>query len=424
MGGDKAIYIVTVGGGKCLENTASASGVLDCLPKPHSASQHWVLEPADTPNVVAFRSCADGRYLRNTEPAKISGARIGVGAERQWWTLERGATPGSCLIRSNACTAGQSYLNDFQGKYQDKNYVHMWQMEKSLEFWLNWYLVDADSASFNPVDGAAGQDSSELEKREKTLAEREERVKAAEGKSKAVAKREAAAKRREDEVARKERDLRSREAELAGKKQAPPAAQETTKAAGKDEAEKREAALRKREKDVVAKEKEASQVEQKTKALGEEEAALTKREQDLAAREKATPKQANTSATRKPSPAKAEPAPPPKPQSPERAAGAASYKRDLDLLRAAHERLQTSSESTVRRLRGDAANLRQQLDKSRHAAESRMAVLGSHSKAIVWTCGHKAYPLPRKLERKVVGIVYEGLEYHDKGWGGEEVIRR
>ncbi|KAK3070981.1 hypothetical protein LTR53_009490 [Teratosphaeriaceae sp. CCFEE 6253] len=454
MGGDKAFYIIAVGGGKCLENTTSASGVLDCLPKPASKAQRWVLEPSpDEPNVVAFRSCEDGQYLRNTEPAKVSWARIGVGAERQWWTLERGATPGSCLIRSNACTAGQSYLNDFEGKYQDRNYVHMWQMEKTLEFWLNWYIVDADNAPFNPVDGAAEQSSKALEEREKSLAERAERVKDAEEKSQAVAKREAAAKKREDEVARQEKALQSREAELAAQKP-PPAAPETAKPTGKDDAEQKEAALRKREKEVAArekvaaqaeqkakslkaqevavskrekavagKEKDAAQVEQKAQALRAKEAAVTQREQALAAREKAAapPKQANTSATRKPSPAKPEPAPAPPtaPQQPERAAGAGAgaAKRELELLQASHAQLQSSSEKEVRRLRSDAANLRQQLEKSRHAAESRMVVPGSRSKAIVWNCGHKAYPLPRKLERKVVGIIYEGLELHAKAWG-------
>lgn len=112
-------------GGKCLDNTQSAHGVLDCIPKD-SDSQKWTIEtdPKD-PNVVAFKSSVDGQYLRNNEPAKIYAGRIGVG-EKQWWTLEKGKNPGSCLIRSNACTAGASYLNDFEGRYQDRNYVHMW----------------------------------------------------------------------------------------------------------------------------------------------------------------------------------------------------------------------------------------------------------------------------------------------------------
>ncbi len=126
MSEQKAFYIVTVAGGKCLENTAR--GVLDCLPKDSNKSQHWVVEAGEEANTVAFKNVADGQYLRNNEPNKINWGKIGVG-EKQWWTLEQGKTPGSCAIRSNACTSGKSYLNDFQGKYQDNNYVHMWQME-------------------------------------------------------------------------------------------------------------------------------------------------------------------------------------------------------------------------------------------------------------------------------------------------------
>lgn len=128
-GSTQAFYIVTVAGGKCLENTQSANGVLDCLPKDDK-SQHWIIEPGDDENTIAIKSVADGRYLRNNEPQKINWATIGMG-EKQWWTLERGQTPGSCLIRSPLCTAAASYLNDFQGKYQDRNYVHMWQMNVS-----------------------------------------------------------------------------------------------------------------------------------------------------------------------------------------------------------------------------------------------------------------------------------------------------
>jgi hypothetical protein len=130
MADAKSFYIVTVAGGKCLENTQGAKGVLDCLPKDAS-SQHWTIETGDDENTVAFKSCADGQYLRNNEPTKVNWGKIGVG-EKQWWTLEKGSTPGSCLIRSNACTSGASYLNDFQGRYQDSNYVHMWQMEASM----------------------------------------------------------------------------------------------------------------------------------------------------------------------------------------------------------------------------------------------------------------------------------------------------
>lgn len=198
MSGNSAFYIVTVAGGKCLDNTQSSNGVLDCIPKD-SAGQKWVIETSDSdPNIVAFKSCADGKYLRNNEPNKINWGRIGMGDEKQWWTLEQGRTPGSCLIRSNVCTIGASYLNDFQGKYQDNNYVHMWQMVESLEFWLEWYFRDASGSSFGPQpERAVGAGSDDLEAREAALAQ-------------------------------KAKDLERREAALKNKQSAPPQAIPTT----------------------------------------------------------------------------------------------------------------------------------------------------------------------------------------------------
>jgi len=123
-----AYYIVTVGGGKCLENTQGAHGVLDCLPKDDD-KQKWILETSgEDPNVVFIKNCADGKYLVNTQPHALNGARIAMKDEKQEWTIEKGRFPRSCAIRSNACTVGASYLNDFEGVYRDNNYVHMWYM--------------------------------------------------------------------------------------------------------------------------------------------------------------------------------------------------------------------------------------------------------------------------------------------------------
>ncbi|KAK5166733.1 uncharacterized protein LTR77_008277 [Saxophila tyrrhenica] len=221
MSDQKAFYIVTVSGGKCLENTQTAQGVLDCLPKDNDKRQHWVLETGEEPNTVAFKSCADGQYLRNNEPNKINWGRIGVG-EKQWWTLEGSPTPKSCLIRSNACTSGASYLNDFEGVYRDNNYVHMWQMVKAREYWLAWWIVDAESsASFNPVlesgqAAAAAADSGKLEAREKTVAEKEEELKKLENqRKKDIEQREAALKKNEQELTNQQATLKRREQELA-----------------------------------------------------------------------------------------------------------------------------------------------------------------------------------------------------------------
>ena len=132
MSESPAFYIVTVAGGKCLENTKD--GVLNCVPK-ESDPQKWILEASDEdPNSFAIKSCSDGRYLINKNPTSINWAKIGMQEEKQLWTLEKGRFPRSCFIRSSACTAGASYLNDFNGEYKDNHYVHMWQMDVRQEF--------------------------------------------------------------------------------------------------------------------------------------------------------------------------------------------------------------------------------------------------------------------------------------------------
>ncbi|KAK3057482.1 hypothetical protein LTR09_001666 [Extremus antarcticus] len=333
MSEQKAFYIVTVAGGKCLENTAR--GVLDCLPKDSNKSQHWVVEAGEEANTVAFKNVADGQYLRNNEPNKINWGKIGVG-EKQWWTLEQGKTPGSCAIRSNACTSGKSYLNDFQGKYQDNNYVHMWQMEKSLEFWLTWYLKDAaDSASFNPTQAKANaeSDDSELKAREKAVAEKEEELKkmTADQKSKSDTSDE---------------DLKAREKALAEKDEELKKLIEDQKSKSDLSAED----LKAREKALTEKEEELKKLEeQKKKDLEQREAALKKKEQELADQQAAQKKSASEPAAKPQQPKQ----PAPKAAPPPKAAPAAP--RD---------------------------------------------------------CGHKVYTPPRKLNRKVVGYLYDGAKAH------------
>lgn len=227
-----SFYIVTVAGGKCLENTQGAQGVLDCLPKDKSG-QHWTIETGEDENTVAFQSCVDGQYLRNNEPNKINWGRIGMG-EKQWWTLEKGHTPGSWLIRSPECKAGASYLNDFQGKYQDRNYVHMWQMnvgrtvliwygigadvfmQEPLIFWLEWYFVDANRPPFNPAK-EGGEKSSQVHgvqqpsngiAQTKDLEQREAALKKREQQLKDLEQREAALRKKEQDLKKKEQELK------------------------------------------------------------------------------------------------------------------------------------------------------------------------------------------------------------------------
>ncbi|KAK3647432.1 hypothetical protein LTR22_013725 [Elasticomyces elasticus] len=477
MSEGKSCYIVTVGGGKCVDNKGP-NKVLDCLPNT-TKSQQWIVEPSDQPNVVAFKSCEDGLYLRNNNPRAVSGAPIGMG-EKQLWTLEQGRNPGSCLIRSNACEIGKSYLNDFQGLYRDNNKVHMWQMEKSLQFWLDWYLLDANNAPFNPIEASSG--TADLEEREKKLAEREEQVKDAEQKSDALAEREASVKKTEDEVAKQKDDLQKRE-EATQKSEEETAKQqedlekraESTKKSEDDNAKKqeelqeREAAIKKRESEAAKREEESqaktsepkseavqkkvdtSDVDQKSKDLDKKEAEVKKREEQVAKQEADLRRRASQSASseqtktngndqqkaaelekREDSVSKRERDAAKKEEDlrkraselekakksqsqhqaarGEASAGTAASKHAMELLKAENERLVLKGENDTLKLQMKVKDLEHELEKTKHAAADKSIM--RPSKAINYGCGHKAYPPPRKIEKRIVGIMYEGLEYH------------
>ncbi|KAK4957897.1 hypothetical protein LTR10_004320 [Elasticomyces elasticus] len=477
MSEGKSCYIVTVGGGKCLDNKGTNS-VLDCLPNA-TQSQQWIIEPTDQPNVVAIKSCKDGLYLRNMNPRAVSNVPIGMG-EKQLWTLEQGRNPGSCLIRSNACEIGNSYLNDYRGLYQDNNKVHMWQMEKPNQFWLDWYLVDVNDAPFNPIEASSGK--ADLEAREKKLAEREEKVKDAEQKSDALAQREASVKKTEDEVAKQKDDLQTRE-QATKKSEEETAKQqedlekraesakkgEDDNAKKQEELQKREDAIKKREaeaakreeesqaktsepkSEVVQKKEDTSDVDQKSKDLEKKEAEVKKREEQVAKQEEELKRRASQSVgkektkstgdeqqkaaelekretsvnKRERDAAKKEEdlrkqaselekakksQSQPQAARGEASAGTAASKHAMELLKAENERLVLKGENDTLKLQMKVKDLEHELEKSRHAAADKSIM--RPSKAINYGCGHKAYPPPRKIERRIVGIMYEGLEYH------------
>ncbi|KAK4555140.1 hypothetical protein LTR86_007906 [Recurvomyces mirabilis] len=330
----KKFFIVTVGGGKCLTNTPN--GVLDCLPSP-SDTQYWTIEASeDDANVVAFKSCSSGQYLRNEIPQVLSGAKIGLG-EKQWWTLERGNIPGSCAIRSNVCSVGKSYLNDYEGVYRDNNLVHMWQWVPHLEFWLTWYLIDSDNAAnFNPIGEVAGKSATDA----------------------------AASEKKASEVEQKAKDLEAKEAALK---------------------------------------KKTDELEKKAKAAEAQVADVKRREEAVAQREAASSK-----SSKEPQAAKKENSPAPK-SSPQKDNN--EDKHTIAMLRGEIERLKLRNENGDLKLQLRNKDLEVQLEKAQRAAFT-----GSRaprpSKAIMYGCGHKAYPPPRKIERRIVGIMYEGLEYH------------
>jgi len=87
----QAFYIITVSGGTVVEK--STSGLLDKDASGDKA-QHWTLEyDGDSETKVAFQNASNGQYLNCTSGAAYG--KIDTSGTKQWWTLEKGKSPGS-----------------------------------------------------------------------------------------------------------------------------------------------------------------------------------------------------------------------------------------------------------------------------------------------------------------------------------------
>lgn len=91
MPADGAFYIVTVSGGTVVDK--QSNGVFDRNAEEESSSQHWTVEYGDSPTQVAFQNASNGGWLRAFTGAAYGKVDCG---EKQWWTLEKGPSPGSC----------------------------------------------------------------------------------------------------------------------------------------------------------------------------------------------------------------------------------------------------------------------------------------------------------------------------------------
>lgn len=87
----KTFVISTVTRGMCLETRPSgvSTGKYDSSGK--TQSQLWTLENGEDGKSFAFRSVANGQYLRCN--GKGDAAKTLTG-DKSWWTLERGDAPG------------------------------------------------------------------------------------------------------------------------------------------------------------------------------------------------------------------------------------------------------------------------------------------------------------------------------------------
>ena len=132
MASNKAVYISSISGGKCIENTHADKGECRLRKWNKSTAQQWLVESSEeNPREAAFKSVADEKYLAALQPDKRNGGKIGVQEEKQLWTLEAGRGPGWFHVKSNSSFGGgkAGYLNDEWGRWQDDNKIQTYQVE-------------------------------------------------------------------------------------------------------------------------------------------------------------------------------------------------------------------------------------------------------------------------------------------------------
>jgi hypothetical protein len=132
MASNNVVYVSSISGGKCIENTHADKGECRLRKWNKSTAQQWLVESSgENPLEVAFKSVADERYLAALQPDKRNGGKIGVQGEKQWWTLEAGRGPELWHVKSNSSFGGgkAGYLNDEWGRIQDDNKIQTYQFE-------------------------------------------------------------------------------------------------------------------------------------------------------------------------------------------------------------------------------------------------------------------------------------------------------
>ncbi|KAL1587724.1 hypothetical protein WHR41_03549 [Cladosporium halotolerans] len=423
---NKPFYITSVSNGHVLSNQAngSPSGVVAENRGDQGDEEKWTLEAGDEPNVVALKNASNGKYLHAN--GGTSWCTVGTG-EKQWWRLSNDelSPPGAC--RLSPVPYPGVFLNHFQGQAARKGAVgikvHMWQWEGHVPQWLSWYFMDANNVGFNPLaPGALSSASSDsgaskadldsklkaLEEREAALAKKdkeqsaewEKKMKNAQDGQAALAKkdkdqsaewdkkmkdlqnRQASAvseeKQRTDDYNKKLKELQAREDELAKKEQQA----KSSKGATGDKSDKDDQT--KKDADIQRKLDNLKSAEQKIAA---DRAALSKAKTDLAAKEKDLEQRRKKLEDRKPT-------------------NGQNGSAESDLQKKQRDNAQL--EKRLARLEDQLANMNGSSDAEADKPQVNGTSNGSASKGAGSAgCGFKHYKPPRKINRKVVGLLYE-----------------
>ncbi|KAM0695612.1 hypothetical protein Q7P36_004094 [Cladosporium allicinum] len=413
----KAFYITSVSNGLVLAHQPSGkpSGVAVENKGDGGDREKWTVEAGDQPNVIALKNASNGEYLHANGGTNWS--TVGTGA-KQWWKISNDnvTAPGACGL--SPVDFPNVYLNHFQGKparqFKDQIKVHMWKWESSYPYWFSWYFLDT-TVEFSPLNSSAAEGSSTsnadveaklkaLEERENALAQKEaDRSAEWDEKMKAVKEREASSTQEEEKRTAnydgKLKELQDREAALAKREEESKA---SAGGSGKESTPGDDKAQAKRESEIQRKLDDISSAEQK---LASDRAALEKSKSDVAAKEKDLRQRQKEFEDQKTS-AKQEAG---------KASSQAGQNGASGSEKSALEKKQQDNAALEQRLARLEDRL-EQMKKTPDVASDKSKTNGKvNGKANGATpvdeqspgCGYKHYKPPRKLNRRVIGIVYQ-----------------
>jgi len=437
----KAFYITSVTHGYVLADQPSGnpSGVVVANKGESGDREKWIVEAGDQPNVVALKNASNGKYL--FADGGKSWAKASTG-NKQWWKVSTDNIIAMGACRLSPVEYPGVFLNHFQGRAAKKGggqvKVHMWQWEDRYETWLTWYFRDADFNFEHPASGSDAANTSNaeaeaklkaLEERESALAQKEtDRFAEYEKKTKALEERENAlsqkdadrsaewdekmkslkereassaqeAEKRTASYDEKLKDLQDREAALAKREEESKA---STGGSGKESTPGDDKAQAKRESEIQQKLDDISSAEQK---LASDRAALEKSKSDVASKEKDLRQRQKEFEDQKAS-AKQEAG---------KASSQAGQNGAAGSEKSALEKKEQDNAALEQRLARLEDRL-EQMKKTPDVASDKSKATGKvNGKANGATpvdgqspgCGYKHYKPPRKLNRRVIGIVYQ-----------------
>ncbi|KAM0713459.1 hypothetical protein Q7P37_010421 [Cladosporium fusiforme] len=407
MSDSKTFYISSVSNGHVLAHKADGrpSGVVAENKGDRGQEQNWTIEYGDEPNTIALKNAASGTYLHCQEPKSFG--KVGTG-DKQWWKISDDdvSPPGACRL----CPVNNPdvFLNHHSGNHVRRGAtgakVHMYKWEPHNERHTAWYFADTNG-SFNPAastSSSGGASVADFDAKLKALEEREaaltkkdsdrsagwdQKMKEVQDRQESIAQEE---KDRAASYEKKLKDLQAREAELSKKQEQQAKSSKDVagnqKDSNKDDQTKKEADLQRKLDDLKT-------TEQKVAA---DRAAVDKAKSDLVAKEKELQQRQKKISDQQSSVKQDAKLKEPTQAAPNGTADSELAKKQRD--NAKLEQRLSRLEDQLAQMSGSAGEKPQPNGSTKSSTPSNAGSIG---------CGQKHYKPPRKLNRRVIGLVYE-----------------